>query len=251
MHFRLKAFGFHLLASATVLALTLGTLYLGWYYWPGWYLAAVPPVVAVMVAVDVVLGPTLTLIIANPRKPRRELARDVGIIVAVQLVAFVYGATTLWNGRPLYYAYSENCLSVVQAQDIEPGQLKQARRQDLPLAPRWYSRPRWIYAPLPSDAKEAGKIVTSALTGGYDVIAMPGYYRPWSEGLGDLKGQLRKVDDIKFFSGAEKGRLKAKMRRAGLDADRPIGIALTGRSRPLLVVVDPASLRITALLSAG
>ena len=37
----------------------------------------------------------------------------------VQLVAFGYGVTTLWHGRPLYYAFSVNCLSVVQAQDIE------------------------------------------------------------------------------------------------------------------------------------
>lgn len=249
MRFRLKAFGFHLLASATVLALTLGALYLGWYYWPGWYLAAVPPVVAVMVGVDVVLGPTLTLIIANPKKPRRELVRDVGIIVAVQLVAFLYGATTLWNGRPLYYAFSVNCLSVVQAYDIEPAELEQAQRKGVPLAPHWDSRPRWIYAPLPKDANEAGKIVSSAVVGGYDVIDMPRYYRPWSEGLGDLKGQLKKVDDIKFFSGTEKEHLKAKMRQAGLDADRPVGIALTGRGRPLLAVVDPASLQITAFLS--
>lgn len=250
MRFRLKAFGCHLLASAAVLTLTLAALYLGWYYWPGWYLAAVPPVVAVMVAVDVVLGPTLTLIIASPRKPRRELVRDIGIIVTVQLVAFLYGATTLWQGRPLYYAFSENCLSVVQAYDIEPRELEQARHAQLALAPRWDSLPRWIYAPLPQDAGESRKIMTSAISGGYDVTAMPRYYRPWGEGLRDLKSQLKKVDDIKFFSAAEKARLKDKMRKAGLDADRPVGIALTGRSRPLLAVVDPKSLTITAYLSA-
>ena len=81
MKFRLKAFGLHLLASATVLSLTLGTLYLGWYRWPGWYLADVPRVVAVMAGVDLVLGPTLTLIIASTKKLRRELTRDIAMIV--------------------------------------------------------------------------------------------------------------------------------------------------------------------------
>jgi hypothetical protein len=57
MKFRLKAFGLHLSASAFVLTLTLGTLYLGWYRWPGWYLADVSRVVVIMVGVDVVLGP--------------------------------------------------------------------------------------------------------------------------------------------------------------------------------------------------
>ncbi len=119
MKFRLKAFGLHLLASATVLSLTLGTLYLGWYHWPGWYLADVPRVVAVMAGVDLVLGPTLTLIIASRKKLRRVLTRDIAMIVAVQLIALIYGTTSLWQGRPLYYAFSENVLQMVQAYDLD------------------------------------------------------------------------------------------------------------------------------------
>jgi len=119
MHFRLKLFSLHLLSSAAVLTLILGSLYFGWYGWPGWYLTDVTQVVVVMVCVDVVLGPTLTLIIANQKKSRRELTRDIGIIVAVQLCALTYGSVSLWSGRPLYYAFSENVLQLVQAYDID------------------------------------------------------------------------------------------------------------------------------------
>jgi len=112
MAFRLKAFALHLLISATVLSVSLGTLYLGWYHWPGWYLTGVSGVTAVLAGVDVVLGPLLTLVIASPRKPRRELARDIAVIGAIQLAALTYGTTQLWNGRPLYYAFSDNCLPI-------------------------------------------------------------------------------------------------------------------------------------------
>ena len=128
MRFRFKAFAWHLLGSASALTLTLGLLYLGWYHWPGWYLADMPTVLAIMVGVDVVLGPLLTFIVADPAKARRVLARDVGAILLVQLVAFGYGVTTLWHGRPLYYAFSVNCLSVVQAQDIERDSAAAARK---------------------------------------------------------------------------------------------------------------------------
>ena len=101
MKFRLKAFGLHLLGSTTALTLILGALYLGWYHWPGWYLSEAVHVILVMVGVDVVLGPLLTLIVANSKKSLRELGRDIGIIVTVQLVALIYGTTTLWSGRPL------------------------------------------------------------------------------------------------------------------------------------------------------
>src|SRR5215469_10167574 len=118
MKFRLSAFGLHLLGSAAALSLILGGLWLGWYRWPGWYLTGVVRVVAILAIVDLALGPALTAIVANPRKPRRELARDIGVIVTVQLIALGCGAVTLWLGRPLYYAFSVDRLQMVQASDV-------------------------------------------------------------------------------------------------------------------------------------
>jgi hypothetical protein len=247
MKFRLKAFGWHLLGSASALALTLGLLYLGWYHWPGWYLADMPTVLAIMVGVDVVLGPLLTLIVADPAKARRILARDVAIILLVQLVAFGYGVTTLWHGRPLYYAFSVNCLSVVQAQDIDRDSAS-ASAQNLALAPHWYSLPRWIWAPLPNDSEEANKIVQSAIQGGFDVTARPAYYKPWASGSAELRSQLKRVDGNKFFSLKEQTLLKQRMTVLGLAPDRANSIALTGRKRPLLVVFDPSDLRLLAYI---
>jgi len=141
MRFRFKAFGLHLLGSTVALTLILGTLYLGWYRWPGWYLADVSHVVVVMAGVDIVVGPLLTLIIARATKPRRELVRDVSMIVAVQLFALIYGTVSLWNGRPLYYAFSVNVLQMVQAYDVDAQELALAR-QNAELVPHWYSVPR-------------------------------------------------------------------------------------------------------------
>jgi hypothetical protein len=250
LKFRLKAFGLHLLASAIVLTLTLGALYLGWYHWPGWYLADVPHVVAVMIGVDLVVGPLVTLIIASAAKSRRELGRDIAMIATVQLIALVYGTTALWNGRPLYYAFSDNCLQVIQAYDIDPDELDVARRQHAALVPHWYSLPRWIWAPLPKDPTESSKIISSAVQEGLDVTSMPRYFKPWEEGLPWLRTQLKNVDDIGFFSGAEKQALKERMRVAGVATDRRDSIPLTGRGRPLLAVIDPASLKITAIFKA-
>jgi hypothetical protein len=247
MHFRLKAFSLHLLSSATVLTLILGCLYFGWYRWPGWYLTDVTRVVLVMVCVDVVLGPTLTLIIANQKKSRRELARDIGIIVAIQLGALGYGSVSLWNGRPMYYAFSESVLQLVQAYDIDANEAKLGREQNPTLAPHWYSLPRWVWAPLPQDADERGKIVSAAVSGGDDVISMPRYFKPWKEGVPSLRSQLKKVDDVAYFAKSEKKKLKDKMKAAGMADDQLNTMPLTGRGHPLLAVIDPASLKITAV----
>jgi hypothetical protein len=247
MHFRLKAFSLHLLSSATVLTLMLGCLYFGWYRWPGWYLADVTRVVLVMICVDVVLGPTLTLIIANQKKSRRELTRDIGIIVAVQLCALTYGSVSLWNGRPLYYAFSEGVLQLVQAYDINANEAKLGRELNPTLAPHWYSQPRWIWAPLPQDPEIGIRIVLATVTGGDDVISMPRYFKRWEEGVPSLRSQLKKVDDVAYFAKSEKKSLKDKMKAAGLADDQLNAIPLTGRGHPLLAVFDPTSLRIIAV----
>jgi len=250
MRFRLKAFSLHLLSSAAVLTLILGCLYFGWYRWPGWYLTDVAKVVVVMICVDVVLGPTLTLIIANQKKSRRELTRDIGLIVAVQLCALTYGSVSLWSGRPLYYAFSENVLQLVQAYDIDANEAKLGREQNPALAPNWYSLPRWIWAPLPEDPDERGKIVTAAVSGGDDVISMPRYFKRWEDGLPSLRKQLKKVDDVAYFAKGEKNKLKEKMKSAGMADDQLDTMPLTGRGHPLLAVIDPKNLKIVAVFKS-
>jgi hypothetical protein len=247
--FRFKALGLHLSGSACALSLILGALYLGWYSWPGWALTDVTHVVVVMVGVDVVVGPLLTFVIAHPGKPRRELVRDISIIVAVQLCALIYGTVSLWNGRPLYYAYSETVLQLVQAYDIDAQESADGRRLNPDFAPHWYSLPRWIWAPLPQDPSASQKIMTSAIQGGDDVISMPQYFKPWAQGLPVLRTKLKKVDDVAYFMGPDKKKLKERMRAAGLATDQANSIPLTGRGHPLLAVFDPASVKIKAIIS--
>jgi hypothetical protein len=248
MNFRLKAFGLHLLGSACLLALTLGSLYLGWYRWPGWYLAGALTIALVLAGVDVVIGPLLTFVIANPKKPRRELARDIGIIVLVQLIAAGYGITTLWNGRPLYYTYSEKFLEMVQAQDVSPEEAALGRKLNPDLAPHWYSLPRWIYAPLPKDTQLANKIASSAFAGGEDVIDMPRYYQPWTNGLPDIRQNLRSLKQMTQIGKKDRDVVAQRMRQLGFPADQAVVLPMTGKEKPLVAVIDPATTKIAALI---
>ena len=249
MRFRLKAFTLHLLGSGCALILVLGGLWLGWYRWPGWYLADALHIVGLLILVDLALGPTLTLIIANPAKPRRELARDIGVIVTVQIAALIYGATTLWGGRPLYYTFSFDRLEIVQASDIKPEELALAHQRNPSFAPHWYSLPRWIWAPLP-DGEEGAQIGTGVLFGGADVIDMPRYFKPWEQGLPKLRGELVRLDDMKYLSKPQKQTLRARMTERGLPVNERNTMIMWGGSRRLLAVFDPATLRIVAILGA-
>lgn len=249
MKFRFKAFGLHLMGSAIVLVLVLGGLYVGWYRWPGWYLCGALGVLGILLLVDLTLGPLLTLLIANPKKPRRELLRDVGIIVCVQVAALVYGAATLWNGRPLYYTFSEDRLQLVQASDLKASEIARAQQENPALAPHWHSLPRWVWAPLPDAAEQRQSIVVSALTGGGDIIEMPRYFKPWQDGLRALRAQLKTIDaqrDPRLHRAAKL--LRGKMQERGLDPSQPVTLIMTGQGSPLLAVFDRDTLKLRALL---
>jgi hypothetical protein len=248
MNFRFKAFGLHILCSACLLALGLGGLYFGWYRWPGWYLAGALKIVLIMAGIDVVLGPLLTLVVANPGKTRRVLARDIGVIVLVQLLAFGYGFTTLWNGRPLYYTYSERFLQMVQASDLEPDQVALGRKLNPQLAPHWYSLPRWIYAPLPKDEQLSSQIAMAAVTGGDDVIQMPRYYKPWQDALTDMRQNLRIVTKMGELDRHDKRVAAERMKQQGFATDQPSVLPMIGRGKPLVAVLDPVTAQIKALI---
>src|ERR1700732_2124982 len=248
MRFRLTAFGLHLVGSATALTLVFGGLYIAWYRWPGWYLADAAHCAALVLLVALAWGPLVTLLIASPRKPLRALARDIGVVVVIQMTALIYGAVTLWHGRPLYYTFSVDCLEMVQASELDQKEIAAARRQNPHFLPRWYSLPQWIWVPLPENRDEAARIVTGSLFGSSDVIQMPRYYRPWQEALPSLAKQLRPVDQAPGFSATEKATLKTRMARLGLASDQPSTLIMWGRGRPLLAVFDRTSLRIQAIL---
>jgi hypothetical protein len=249
MKYRLKALGWHFLGSTFLLLASVGGLYLGWYRWPGWYLAGMLTVLPITVSVDAALGPLMTFIVANPSKPLRTLARDIAFIGVVQLVALVYGITTLWHGRPLYYAYSDGAISVVQATELNPTQIALGQQSNPDLAPHWYSLPRWVYAPSPEDSKISRSTIQSA-SAGNDVIDTPRLFQPWKNGFPALRQRLQKVADWKYFSGNQRKLLAKRMTARGFPADAAITMPVTGRDVPLLAVFDPQTLEIKALLSA-
>lgn len=126
MNFRTRAASLHFLASSGVALLSGLLVFLLWYPPPYATLAGGLTLFAMMIGIDVVLGPLLTALVANPSKPRKELQRDIGLIVLVQLLAFGYGMYTIALARPVHMVFEVDRLRVVSAADIDPDRLVKA-----------------------------------------------------------------------------------------------------------------------------
>jgi hypothetical protein len=174
---RLRAAGVHLLLSAAVAACVLALVLLAWYPPPMPRLLGVDAILAIMLAVDVVLGPTFTLIVFDRRKER--LAWDLATIGLLQAAALAYGLYTVHQGRPAFVVLVKDRFEVVAPADLRRDDLAAARAN--PFARSDPLAPRWVSARLPAAADERTRILFEAVSSGRDVQHHPKLYASLAE----------------------------------------------------------------------
>lgn len=108
----------HLLLCLLVAAGVAGLVFGLWYPSPYGELSGGQGLFWLIVIVDVVCGPLLTLVIYNPRKPRAELVWDIGLVVLIQLAALGYGLHSLLQARPVWLAFERDAFRVVSVADV-------------------------------------------------------------------------------------------------------------------------------------
>jgi hypothetical protein len=115
------------LAVCVAIAALVGFLVFGlWYPYPYRELSGGRELFMLVVAVDVVCGPLLTLVLFNPKKSKKELCLDIGLVIAVQLSALGYGLWSVAHARPVWLALEGNRFRVVSVPDIDAQQLPEA-----------------------------------------------------------------------------------------------------------------------------
>jgi hypothetical protein len=122
--FRLRAFLIHLLASVFIAGISLLIVFVIWHPAPLAKAVGVTHIFIMMLTIDVILGPLLTLIVA--RKGKKSLKFDLGVIIVLQLAAFIYGIYNIASSRPVYIAFDTLRFEVVQANNVTKDSLKKA-----------------------------------------------------------------------------------------------------------------------------
>ena len=99
LKFRLKAFAYHLGISVFIALVSLYIVFMVWHPAPLAKAVGVTYIFIMMLAIDAVLGPLLTLIIA--KKDKKSLKFDLSVIIALQVAAFSYGIYNIAISRPV------------------------------------------------------------------------------------------------------------------------------------------------------
>lgn len=143
LKYKLKATSIHLLLSLMIFAVILYFILFDWYPEPFFTAQGGWQGIQLMAFVDLVLGPSLTFIVFNHLKQRKEIIIDLSLIAVVQMAALVLGGYTVYTQRPIALVFWTDAFYTVTeddyaAQGIESPDLSQYSAHTPPLI---YSRP--------------------------------------------------------------------------------------------------------------
>lgn len=242
---RYQAFGGHLLGSMTVALCSAALVFLLWY--PGRLAQAsgVTDIFLLLLAVDVVVGPFITLIVFN--RAKKELRRDLLIVLVLQISALIYGLHAVFIARPVYEVFSVDRFDVVFANDLTDKKLDKVTATQFKAVP--VLGPKFIAARRPETSKERMAIALSAVSGGDDVAQMPEHYVPYADARDLVVKRLLPVENLRQFNKDEGAEIDALVKRY---AARPGGIGylpMRGKVHDLTVVVARDSADVLETLS--
>lgn len=135
MSFRIRCFVSHLSCSIIIGCLTAATVYWCWY--PGVLAKAVgvSHIFLLLLSIDVIMGPLLTLFLAKQGK--KGLWFDFVAVIIMQMVALLYGIWHIAEGRPAWQVINIYRVEIVKAIDVDYSNAKPPFDHTSWLAPQW------------------------------------------------------------------------------------------------------------------
>jgi len=144
---RLRAFLLHLAISGAVVVLLLALMKLIWFP-KDLILAGGLQGLAIVIAVDLVLGPLLTLIVFVPKKP--GLKFDLCMIGLLQISSLIFGTHLIHTQRPLAQVLIDDGIHLLSAADF--------KQYDTSLDSISGKHPKNVMISLPQDVNSWGVV---------------------------------------------------------------------------------------------
>ena len=234
---RLRVSAIHLAISLAIAFLAALIVFGLWYPYPYREISGGRNLFLLVIAVDVVMGPLITLVIFNRAKSRRHLAMDFSIVGLLQLAALSYGLFIVFIARPVHLVFEFHRMAVVHAIDVDPKLLSEAP-------------PELQYLPLTGPTllslrafKTADEQMTSTLQAaqGLAQAAQPGLWQPYSTAQADILKEAKPVAQLKSRFPNQAAAVDSVVAKSGLGADKLAYLPMLGRKDAWTVLIDSAN----------
>jgi hypothetical protein len=241
---RLQASGAHLLISLVIAALA-ALLVLGvWYPYPYREISGGRELFFLIVTVDVILGPLITLAIFNRKKPWPVLRRDLFVISAIQSAALIYGLHTVYITRPVHLVFEYFRFNVVHAIDVSQDMLAKAP-PDVEKMPMF--GPTLLSLRPFKDAKEKSDATFDDMAG-LKLPARPDFWQPYEKAKAEVQAEAKPVTQLITRFPTEANAIRAAAQDAGRRAEDLVYLPMIGRKLFWTVLLDPATTQVVAYI---
>lgn len=241
---RLRASGVHLGASVVVAGLAALLVFGLWYPYPYREISGGRDLFLLVVAVDVVIGPLITLAVFDRRKPWGELRRDLAVVAMLQLGALGYGTWTVAVARPVHLVFEIDRFRVVHGVDV-PEELLGREPPALQALP--WSGPTLLAVRPFRNANESYDATMAALGGVY-IGARPDLWEPYDAAKPRVLSAARPVGELKARLGPRAAGIDAALQSAGRSAESVAYLPVVGRKAFWTAFIDPVSADIISFL---
>jgi hypothetical protein len=241
---RVRASLIHLGLSLFVAALAGLLVFVGWYPYPYSEISGGRELFQILVAVDVILGPLITLAIFNRAKPWSELKRDLLVVVALQLGALGYGIWTVFIARPVHLVFEVYRFNVVHAIDVPLELVGQtsAGIEALPMTgPTLLS-----LRPFKDEAEKTD--ATLAAFKGLSLAARPDLWQSYEKGIPDVLKEAKPLALLKSRFPNRVAEIDKVLAPFGSAGQGMVTLPMVGRKSFWTVFVDPVTAEVKAFM---
>lgn len=234
---RWKAAGLHVCISALVAAIASGLLLGVWYPPPYFHADGAGKLLALVVGIDVTIGPLLTLLVFKSGK--RGLKLDLTVIAILQTIALIYGFHVLVGSRPVFMVAAVDRFVIVSAADISSADLAKASQ------PEWrnlsWKGPVLVGARLPTNWDQRDALMFSSLKGGKDIQDLPERYVPYASVAMHLLARAHNVKMLRSMHPAAASEISRWLSARHLTESQVVWLPIQARKWDMVMMMSARS----------
>jgi hypothetical protein len=208
---RARAAGIHFGLSLAVAALAALLVFGLWYPYPYSHISGGRGLFALVVTVDVVLGPAITFAIFDRSKGWRLLRMDFLVVGLLQLAGLAYGLYTVQLARPVHMVFEYDRFRIVHAVELPPSLLD---RSPPGIEPMPLKGPTLIALRPFRDQNERTEATLSALRG-IPLSARPDLWQDYEKSRAAVLLASRPVAELRTRFAARAGEIDNTLQGLG------------------------------------
>lgn len=170
---RIKFFLSHLSISVLIALIVIWVVFFIWYPSPVAKAVGVTHLFLMMLVIDIIIGPILSLLVYKEEK--KSLKLDLAIIIVIQLSALCYGVYSIAQGRPVWVVYSIDRFELVKNNEIIDQNIQAAQSQY--RNPSWLG-PKFVAMQLSQRREQRNKEMFNEIFSGISLAQHPERYVP-------------------------------------------------------------------------